>query len=308
METLPETSRPLPSAAPEDRTAGELARGYAFLAPLSAFVAAFVVVPVIGTFADSLMQDVTFLPKEFVGLANYRALLSDPGFRQAFRFTLLFTLVSVPLELFLGLGFALLLARPSPARGLLRACVLIPWAIPAAVSGRVFELIFNYHYGLANYLTGVFRISDGPVNWLGTPVGAFASLVLADAWKTTPFVAIILLAGLSGIPEDLFLQAEIDRAGILRRFTWITLPLLSPVLVVALLFRTIDALRVFDLVFVLTGGGPGGSTTSLSLYGYQYFLGGDFGYGSAVSVVLFLIAFGLSVLYVRAGRFGRELA
>jgi multiple sugar transport system permease protein len=295
-------------AVPEEHTRAELARGYAFLFPLAAFVAVFIIVPVIGTFAGSLMQDVTFLPKRFAGAENYRAMFSDPGFWQALRFTCLFTLVSVPLELFLGLLFALLLARPSPARGLLRACVLIPWAIPAAVSGRVFQLIYNYHYGLANYLAGIFGLADRPVSWLGTPAGAFASLVMADAWKTTPFVAIILLAGLAGIPQDLYLQAEIDRAGFVRRFTRVTLPLLSPVIVVALLFRTIDALRIFDLVFVLTGGGPGGSTTSLSLYGYNYFLGGDFGFGSAVSVALFLIAFGLSVLYVRVGQFARELA
>jgi multiple sugar transport system permease protein len=308
MGTLPGNRRPRGQGLSEELTRDELAGGYAFLLPLAAFVAVFVIVPVIGTFADSLMQDVTFLPKRFVGTENYGALLSDPAFWQAFRFTCLFTLVSVPLELALGLSFALVLARPSPARGLLRACVLIPWAIPAAVSGRMFQLIYNYHYGLANYLMETFGLTDQPVSWLGTPAGAFVSLVTADAWKTTPFVAIILLAGLSGIPQDLYLQAEIDRAGFARRFTRVTLPLLSPVLVVALLFRTIDALRVFDLVFVLTGGGPGGSTTSLSLYGYNYFLGGDFGYGSTVSVVLFLVAFGLSVLYVRIGRFGRELA
>ena len=295
-------------AIAEELTRDELARGYAFLLPLAAFVVVFILVPVIGTFAGSLMQDVTFLPKRFAGAENYRAMLSDPGFWQALRFTCLFTLVSVPLELFLGLLFALLLARPSPARGLLRACVLIPWAIPAAVSGRVFQLIYNYHYGLANYLAGIFGLADRPVSWLGTPAGAFASLVMADAWKTTPFVAIILLAGLAGIPQDLYFQAEIDRAGFVRRFTRVTLPLLSPVIVVALLFRTIDTLRIFDLVFVLTGGGPGGSTTSLSLYGYNYFLGGDFGFGSAVSVALFLIAFGLSVLYVKVGQFARELA
>jgi multiple sugar transport system permease protein len=308
MEALPGNPGPQGPAVAEELTRGELARGYAFLLPLAAFVAVFIIVPVMGTFADSLMQDVTFLPKRFAGAENYQAMLSDPGFWQALRFTCLFTLVSVPLELFLGLLFALLLTRPSPARGLLRACVLIPWAIPAAVSGRVFQLIYNYHYGLANYLVGIFGITDQPVSWLGTPAGAFASLVMADAWKTTPFVAIILLAGLAGIPQELYLQAEIDRAGFLRRFTRVTLPLLSPVIVVALLFRTIDALRIFDLVFVLTGGGPGGSTMSLSLYGYNYFLGGDFGFGSAVSVALFLIAFGLSVLYVRVGQFARELA
>lgn len=290
-----------------DRPPGELLRGYAFLVPLVLFLAAFVLAPVAGTFVGSLMQDVTFLPQRFAGAENYRALLSDPGFAQALRFTVLFTAASVPLELLLGLAVALLLAHPSRMRGALRACVLVPWAIPAAVSGKVFQLVYNYNYGLANYLMNVMGVVDRPVNWLGTSAGAFLSLVMADAWKTTPFVAIILLAGLSGIPGHLYQQARIDRAGFLRRFTRITLPLLSTVLLIALLFRTIDALRVFDLMFVLTGGGPGGSTTSLSLYGYNYFLGGDFGYGSAVSVVLFLIALGLSLLYIRVGRFAREL-
>jgi multiple sugar transport system permease protein len=136
MGTHPGNLRSRGPAISEELSRGELVSGYAFLAPLTAFVAVFVIVPVIGTFAGSLMQDVTFLPKRFVGTGNYRALLSDPGFWQALRFTCLFTLVSVPLELALGLSFALMLARPSPARGLLRACVLIPWAIPAAVSGR----------------------------------------------------------------------------------------------------------------------------------------------------------------------------
>ncbi len=288
-------------------TPREMARGYALLLPLALFVAALVLVPVAGTVVTSLYRDVTFLPRRFVGAGNYRALLADPGFLQSLRFTGLFTLVSVPLEIALGLLFALLMHRPSPARGLLRACVLVPWAIPAAVSGRVFELIYNYRYGVANRLLAGVGLPGAPVNWLGTPAGAFFSLVAADVWKTTPFVAIILLAGLSAIPEDLYRQAEVDRAGALRRFSRITLPLLRPVLVVAFLFRTVDALRVFDLVYVLTGGGPGGSTSSLSLYGYTYFLGGDFGYGSAVSVLLFAAAFGLSVLYVRAGRFARDL-
>lgn len=292
----------------EDRPIREALRGYAFVGPLAAFLLAFVLVPVAGTVLDSVYREVTFLPRAFVGLGNYRAMASDPGFRQSLRFTLLFVLASVPLELVLGLCFALLLHRPSPARGALRACVLIPWAVPAAVSGRILELICNFQHGLANYLANLLGIAGGPVNWLGSPWGAFSALVAGDVWKTAPFVAILFLAGLSGIPDELYRQAAVDRAGPVQRFTRITLPLLRPVIVVALLFRTIDALRVFDLVFVLTGGGPGGSTASLSLYGYNAFAAGDFGYGSAVSVVLFLIAFALSVTYVRAGRFGKELS
>ncbi len=290
-----------------DRTVRELLDGYLFLVPLLSLVAGLILVPVIGTLVGSLYRDAPFLPRLYVGTENYRELWLDPSFRQALRFTGLFTLVSVPLEMLLGIGIALLLAYRSPARGLLRAVVLIPWAVPAAVSGKVFERIYNYHHGLANHLAALLRLADGSTNWLGTPAGAFWALVAADAWKTTPFVAILLLAGLSGIPEEIHRQAEVDRAGYGTRFVRITLPLLRPILLVALLFRTIDALRIFDLVYVLTGGGPGGSTTSLSLYGYGYFAGGDFGYGSAVSVVLFAVAFFLSLLYVRAGRFREEI-
>jgi len=278
-----------------------------FLLPLLLFVGALILVPVLGTFLDSLFRDVTFLPRRFIGPENYRALLADPAFWSSLRFTLLFVLVSVPLELGLGLLIALVLAEAFPGRGLLRAVVLIPWAIPAAVSGRLFELIYNYSYGAANWLLQRLHLSGAPVNWLGSDAGAFAAVVVADAWKSTPFAALLLLAGLSAIPEDLFRQARVDRAGLLRRFFGITLPLLRPVLVVTLLFRTIDALRVFDVVFVLTGGGPGGATTPLSLYGFRYYASGDFGYGAAVSVVLFLIALALAVAFVRLGGFGREL-
>ena len=243
----------------KDHDPGELLRGYAFLAPLCALLLVFVFLPVAGTVLDSLKRDVSFLPERYIGFGNYFSLWSDPGFRQSLLFTGMFTLVSVPLELALGLAFALLLEHRSPVRGILRAVVLIPWAIPAAVSGRVFELIFNVQYGLANaFATGI-GLSDGPVHWLGTSAGAFLALVAADAWKTTPFVAILLLAGLSAIPEELYRQAEVDRADPLQRLFRVTLPLLRPVLVVALLFRTIDSLRVFDLIFVLTGGGPGGA-------------------------------------------------
>jgi multiple sugar transport system permease protein len=278
-----------------------------FLLPLLLMVLAFIAVPVAGTIFESFFRDVTFLPRRFLGVENYRALLADRTFYQALLFTLLFTFASVPLEMVLGMIFALVLNRSLPWRGLLRAAVLVPWAIPAVVSGRVFELIYNFSYGLANYLVLTLGLSDSPVNWLGSSYGAFASLVIADAWRTTPFAAIILLAGLSAIPGELFQQATIDGAGPLQQFVRITLPLLKPVLIVALLFRTIDALRVFDVVYVITGGGPGGTTDALSLYAYQYFLSGDFGYGSTISVVLFAVALSLAIFCVRLSGFRREL-
>jgi multiple sugar transport system permease protein len=289
-------------------TARELRDSTSFLTPLFLFILLFIFVPVAGTIITSLFQDISFTGKKFVLFGNYSQMLTDPGFWRSLRFTMLFILFSVPVELALGVAFALILDRSLPLRGLLRAAVLIPWAIPAAISARTWELIYNYSYGLANYAVIQLGVSAEPVNWLGTSAGAFLALVLSDAWKTAPFVAIIILAGLQAIPDELHKQAQIDRAGFVRRFFKITLPLLKPILIVALIFRTIDALRIFDLVYVLTGGGPGGATASLSLYGYKYFLAGDFGYGSAVSVVLFIIAFALSIIYVKSARFDEVLS
>ncbi len=280
-------------------------RGYGFILPLLLFILSLIFLPVVGTFWTSLFRDVAFLPQRFLGFSNYIRLLKDPNFWQSARFTLLFALVSVALEVILGTIFALLLNEKLPLRGWLRASVLIPWAIPIAISARVWELVYNYNYGLANFLLLKLGFCSGPINWLGSGTGAFLSLLLADMWKTTPFVTIILLAGLQAIPEELYQQAKVDGTNFYQRFLKITLPLLRPVLLVAILFRTIDALRIFDLIYVLTHGGPGGTTTSLSLYGYKFILSSDFGYGSAVSVACFLIAFSLSLLYLRMGRFGR---
>jgi len=285
----------------------EARESLSFIFPLLLFVSVLIVIPILGTSFTSLFQDISFLENKFIGLKNYFLLFQDPGFWQATRFTFLFLLISVPLEIILGLIFALVLNEQMPGRAILRVCVLIPWAIPVAVSARTWELIYNFNYGLANFLFAKFGLSQEPIHWLGTTKSAFLSLVMADAWKTSPFVAIILLAGLQAIPHDLYAQAKIDRAGMFQRFTKITLPLLKPVLLVALLFRTIDVLRIFDLIYVLTRGGPGGATNSLSLYGYQYFLTSDFGYGSAVSVVLFLMALALSIMYVKLGRFGDQI-
>ena len=278
-----------------------------FLVPLLFFVLCFILIPVAGTALNSLFLDVTYLPKQFIGLENFRWLMGDPEFRQSLAFTALFVLVSVPLEISLGLTIALVLNEPLPLRGFLRAAVLIPWAIPAVVSGRIFELIYNYSYGVANYLLAALPTAPQAVNWLGSETSAFLALVAADVWKTTPFAAVIILAGLAAIPDDLYRQARVDQANRLQRFFKITLPLLKPILIVAFLFRAVDALRIFDIIFVLTGGGPGGATLSLSLFGYRYFAGGDFGYGSAVSIVLFMLAFGLAICLVRMGRMGKAI-
>jgi len=281
----------------------EIKNAYWFNAPLILTAVFFILIPVAGTIITSLIRDVTFLPIKFLGLDNYKRMLGDAHFWQSVRFTLLFVFSSVTLELILGMIFALVLNETLPARGLFRVAILIPWAIPIAISGRIWQLIYNYEYGLFNYLVQFTGISNEPISWLGSSFGALASVIIADVWKTTPFMAIIILAGLSTIPRELYKQAMIDGTNFIQRFFNITLPLLKPVIVVALLFRTVDAIRIFDLVYVLTGGGPGGSTSSLSLYAYNYYVTGDFGYGSAVSVTIFVFAAILAVAYIKLGKF-----
>lgn len=300
----------MPSSRPgkfllQDRK--ELRTALLFLLPLLLLILLFILIPVIGTVVISLFRDTSYLPRQFYYVRNYQNLFADPDFWQSFRFTLLFVVISVPLELLLGLTFALILDLHIPGRGLLRGCVLIPWAIPAAISARTWELIYNYSYGLANYLCVSLGLTSEPINWLGTGFAAFAAVVVADVWKTAPFVAIIFLAGLQAVPRNLYAQARTDGAGFFGIFRRVTLPLIRPVMIVALLFRTIDAIRVFDVIYVLTHGGPGGTTSSVSHYAYTYFLNGDYGYGSAISVSLFAIALVLSIAYVKIGRFNRDI-
>jgi multiple sugar transport system permease protein len=198
----------------------------------------------------------------------------------------------VTFDLVLGLALAVLLQRSG---GLFRAAMLLPWAVPTAVSARLWAWLFNADYGLLH------RLLPG-IDWLGSPGTALHAAVLLDVWKTTPFVALLLLAGLQSIPEDVFRAARVDGAGRARTFVSITLPLLKPALLVAVLFRSLDAFRVFDAIYVLTEGGPGNSTETLSIYAYKTLLrAGDFGYGSALAVATFacVVCIGLA--------FGRSL-
>lgn len=243
---------------------------------------------------------------QFAGLGNYIRLASDLRFLSSAARTLGFVGVSLALELALGLGLALLMHGLWRGRGLFRAAVMVPWAIPTVVSGLLWAWIFNDRLGPANAVLAAAGLD--PVAWLAGPGTAWAALMAAEVWKTTPFVALILLAGLQMIPRELYEAAEIDGAGRWKTFSRITLPLLSPVLLLAMLFRTVDALRVFDLVAVMTGGGPAGATEVLSLYNYRVlFTNLEFGYGSAVSAVLFLTAMAGSLAYLRA-MLGRERA
>ena len=236
-------------------------------------------------------------PPSFIGLDNYLRLAGDERFWNALGNTLYFVAVSVSLELVLGLAFALAVQRPFRGRAALYGLILLPWAVPTAVSARMWEWMYNSEIGVLNHLLGA------QVNWLGSPAWALNAAILMDVWKSTPFVALLLVAGLQGIPPDLYRAAALDGASrwtVLRR---ITLPLLAPVILVALIFRTIDAFRVFDSIYVLTGGGPANSTETLSIYAYKtLFQSLEFGYGSTLAVSVFAcvaLAAGLYVFLLR---------
>ena len=269
--------------------------GNRFVAPALVVLAAVTVFPVLSVLLLSLFRRrLIFGISEFIGLDNYRYLLSDARFWNALGNTAYFTVLSVTLEIGLGLAVALLLHRSFPAKGAVRALVLVPWAIPTVVSARMWEWLYNTDLGLLNHLLGA------KVNWLGSPAWALHAAIVMDVWKTTPFVVILLTAGLQVIPRDLYHAAALDGAGRWEAFRRITLPLLRPVILVVLTFRTLDAFRVFDAVYVLTGGGPANATETLSIYAYKVlFQTLQFGYGSALATVVFLCVGALSVLYVK---------
>jgi trehalose/maltose transport system permease protein len=246
---------------------------------------------------------------QFIGFENYLArydgewagLLADGDWWTAVANTVWFTAVSVSLETVLGLVIALVLHSAFRGRGLVRAAVLIPWAIPTVVSARMWSWMLNDQFGVINSVLMSLGLIDAPVAWTANPHTAIWAVVAVDVWKTTPFMALLLLAGLQMVPADCYEAARIDGVGPLRTFFRITLPLIRPALVVAVVFRAIDALRVFDIVYVLTSNAR--STMTMSIYARQQLV--DFqevGIGSAASTLLFLVVALLTIFTLMAGR------
>lgn len=225
----------------------------------------------------------------FIGLRNYATLAGSGPFWNAWQHTLVFTLVSTLLETLIGLGMAVLLCERFAGRGLLRAVMLVPWAMPTVVTSRMFGWLFDGQHGVINYLLVQCGILHSYVNWLGSVQTALPTIILADVWKTAPFMALLLLAGLQTISPNLTDAARIDGANAWTNFWHIRLPLLWPTLLIAGMFRALDAFRVFDLVYVLTGGGPADSTETLSTLSYKVLFSTlQFGYGSAMTMATFI--------------------
>ena len=238
---------------------------------------------------------------QVIGFANYVALFEDPLWWRAVGTTAAFTVVSVGLETVLGLAIALTLNAHMPGRGLLRAAVLIPWAIPTVISAKMWGWMLHDLYGVVNAALLNLGLIDAPWAWLAEPKLAFAAVVAVDVWKATPFMTLLILAALQVLPREIYQAGKVDGASPIRMFLRVTLPLIRPALLVAIIFRGLDAMRVFDVIYVLTGNNP--ATTTMSVYARQQLVEfQDVGYGSAAATSLFLVVALATAIIITVGR------
>lgn len=274
-----------------------------FVAPMLAAVALVAAWPLARTiafsFTDAYLDDLQTW--QAIGLVNYVSLFQDPNWWQAVATTLLFTIISVGLEALLGLIIALALNAHMPARGLLRAAVLIPWAIPTVISAKMWGWMLHDLHGVVNAALLKMGLISAPWAWLADPKLAFAAVIAVDVWKATPFMALLILAALQVLPREIYQAASVDGVPPFRMFLRVTLPLIRPALMVAIIFRGLDAMRIFDVIYVLTGNNP--ATTTMSVYARQQLVDfQDVGYGSAAATALFLMVALATAIFITVAR------
>jgi trehalose/maltose transport system permease protein len=290
-------------ARPDLLAQGRARTAWLLLAPMVTALLVVALWPLARTFWFSFTDATLFdlAAAHFVGLDNFALLLADPEWWRSGWNTLVFAAVSVMLEVCLGFAIALALHAQFPGRGPLRAAVLIPWAIPTVVSAKMWGWMLHDVYGVVNAILLNVGIITAPVAWTASPNLAMAALIAVDVWKTTPFVVLLLLAGLQMLPQDYYDAAEVDGASPLTRFLRITVPLMRPALAVAAIFRALDAMRIFDLVYVLTGSSR--ETMTMAIYARQQLIDfQDFGVGSAASTLLFLVIAMVTAIFAMAAR------
>jgi len=276
--------------------------GYLMIAPTLIIFLIFAVYPVLrtlvlGFFEYRLQFGET---KQFVGLKHFIRMFTTDRFWSALGFTLLFTVTTVVVEVILGLLFAQFMNREYKGKALLRVMVLIPWAIPTIVSGFMWNIMVHDQYGVFNQILQAAGLIDQFIPWLSQTETARFILILADIWKTAPYVSLLVLAGLQNIPKTLMEAAAIDGAGGLARYFRVTLPLLKPILSTALLFRMIQSFKVYTIIVALTNGGPANTTESLTLYTLRtYFDAGNYGYGSALASVTFILTVCIALIFMQ---------
>jgi multiple sugar transport system permease protein len=290
----------------DQRRRGRLT-GWAFLAPIVVYLAAFYAYPLYRNLDLSLRNYTvaSFVAGNapFSGFDNFSQVLHDPTFGPAIRDTMVFTLVSIVFQYAAGLGLAVFFNRHFRLSVFLRALFLIPWLLPLIVSASTWSWMFNSESGVINYVLGL--VGVGPVDWLTSPHWALPSVIIANIWIGIPFNLVILYSGLQNIPEELYEAAALDGAGGWQRFRRITFPLLRPVSAITVLLGLVYTLKVFDLIWIMTKGGPGDSSTTLATWSYRLGFGTlmpQFGPGAAVGNLLILIAFLFGLIYIRVQR------
>jgi len=276
-----------------------------FLAPALVATAALVLLPVLNTLWLSFHQVILFRPRSrpFVGLDNYIKALASPVFWEALRHSLVWVACTVALQFSLGFTAALLLNRGFVWRGIARALMVVPWAMPSVIIGLIWTWMLDFNLGVLNHIGVRLGLLSAAVPWLAQPNTAMASVILALTWQGIPFFAVTLLAGLQGVPPELYESASIDGAGIWGKFRHVTVPGLASVIATALLLRMIWVANSLDLILVMTGGGPGTATQTLPLHAFlTAWAGGNYGQGSALAVMLTILLLGVVVTYVWRSR------
>ena len=281
--------------------------GYGLIAPAILLLLAITAYPLVYNVWNSFhyaVPSIPFINGKPSGLANFRRMFATGStFEPALVHTVVFTVVSVVIEVGIGLVLALALNKPFRGRGLVRAAVFIPWAVPTVVSAEVWKEMFDPQQGFVDYALKLLHLPGSGTTWLANGDTSWVALFVADAWKNTPFVAIILIGGLQVIPAEIYEAARIDGASSWRQFRRLTLPLLKPALMVALIFRTLSAFLVFDVVYIMSNGGPGTSTETLAYLDFNAFhVDNDYGYGGAISLVLIVLCLLIAAAYTRVFR------
>jgi multiple sugar transport system permease protein len=291
-----------PTLSPLERADRRL--GAALLAPAFLLLTTVVLYPIaeliLTSFSENKLTE-PWLAKPWIGFENYAKAMGDARFWEATWHTVLYILVTVPGAVVLGLGLALLANKPFTVKWPVRLGLLLPWALPLVFSGLIFRWFFEFQQGLVN--NALIGLGLPPVAWLTQEGPAFFAVCIAIIWKTSSFAALVLLAGLQTIPKSLYEAAEVDGASPLQQFWEITLPMLRPAIVVALIFRTITAIQTFDIPYAMTNGGPGNATETLAMYIHKTtidFL--DLGYGSALAVLMFIVSVIATSFYLRHTR------
>ena len=292
---------PVVAAVRRGKSSGRSGATWLLVLPAVSVLALVAVTPILWTAWESLhLHDLRmpWLGRPFIGIGNYVEAVHDARFREAVMHTALFAAVAVTLEMCAGLALALVLDRVVRGARIVRTAVLLPWAVPTVVAALVWRFMFESPGGIVSRTVGAAGFTAP--TWLSDPVAAWLPIVLADVWKTTPFVALLILAALQNIDRALYEAASIDGATPWQQFRRVTLPLLRPALAVACLFRLLDAFRVFDIIYVLTAGGPGTATEPVALYTFTTLMRTlRFGYGAALSLIVFAVSFMIALASVR---------